>query len=86
MDINKAFLKNVHTSVRVRKGWRLAQFVITLIKISVCVCVYLCVCVRVCDSVCVSLETGCDRPGLANIQEADGLFKMERTSPAGQVN
>lgn len=49
-----------------------------------CTCVYAYVFVIVC--LCVSLETGCDRPGLANIQEADGLFKMERTSPAGQVN
>lgn len=49
----------------------------------VCMRLYLCVYVFV--IVCVSLKTGCDRAGLANIEEADGLFKMERTSPAGQV-
>ncbi len=70
-----------------RKSWRLAQCGITSIKVSVCVCVcvYTGVSAYVFVMVCVSLKTGCDRAGLANLQEADGLFKMERTSPAGQV-
>ncbi len=88
MDINKPFFfLNIHTSERVRKSWRLAQCGITSIKVSVCVCVcvYTGVSAYVFVMVCVSLKTGCDRAGLANLQEADGLFKMERTSPAGQV-
>ncbi len=90
MDINKPFFKKRSHVWESEKKLEIGT-VCDYVDKNKCVCVCLCVCVCTCVSayvfviVCVSLKTGCDRAGLANIQEADGLFKMERTSPAGQV-